>query len=155
MSEPPSLVDRAIGALRELARYGTVGVVALVVDVGSFNILRSSEVLGHPILAKTASVFLATSVAFIGHRLWTFRHRRSSNIHREYVLFWIFSGVGLALALACLGFSHYLLGMTSAVADNVSANMIGLGLGTAFRYWTYKRFVFKGTGTPALETSRS
>ncbi|MSW42688.1 MAG: GtrA family protein, partial [Actinobacteria bacterium] len=31
---------------------------------------------------------------------------------------------------------------TSPLADNVSANVIGLGLGTIFRFWSYRRWVF-------------
>ena len=38
--------------------------------------------------------------------------------------------------------SHDVLGMTGRLADDVSANGVGLALGTMFRYVTYKRFVF-------------
>jgi putative flippase GtrA len=38
--------------------------------------------------------------------------------------------------------SHYLLDFTSTLADNIAANVIGLGLGTAFRFWSYRRWVF-------------
>ena len=38
--------------------------------------------------------------------------------------------------------AHGLLMLTSRLADNISANLVGLALGTAFRYLTYKRFVF-------------
>jgi hypothetical protein len=51
--------------------------------------------------------------------------------------------------------SHDLLGLTSRLADNVSANVVGLALGTLFRYWSYKKFVFAAaapvaTSRPAL-----
>ena len=63
-------------------------------------------------------------------------------MRREYALFFVFNGVGLAIALACLGFSHYVLSLTSPLADNVAANGIGLALGTAFRFTLYKWWVF-------------
>jgi hypothetical protein len=44
--------------------------------------------------------------------------------------------------VGCLWISHYLLGLDSALADNISANVIGLGLGTLFRFWSYRRWVF-------------
>ena len=56
----------------------------------------------------------------------------------------------LLIALACLWFSHYALGLDNAVADNISANVIGLGLGTLFRFWSYRRWVF-----PALPDDAS
>ena len=38
--------------------------------------------------------------------------------------------------------SHYLLGLDSALADNISANVVGLVLGTLFRFWSYRKWVF-------------
>ncbi|MDP2014193.1 MAG: GtrA family protein, partial [Actinomycetota bacterium] len=46
------------------------------------------------------------------------------------------------IAIGCLYISHYVLGLTSALADNLSANVIGLGLGTLFRFWSYRKWVF-------------
>ena len=44
--------------------------------------------------------------------------------------------------MGCLGFSHYVLGLTSKLADNISANGVGLVLATLFRFWGYKTLVF-------------
>ena len=44
--------------------------------------------------------------------------------------------------MACLAISHYALGFTSPLADNIAANVVGLGLATAFRFWSYRRWVF-------------
>jgi hypothetical protein len=54
----------------------------------------------------------------------------------------VFNVVGLGFSILTLWISHDLLGLTSRLDDNVSANLIGLALGTAFRYWSYRRFVF-------------
>lgn len=132
---------------REVVKFGLVGLVSLVVDVGGFNLLRYAGGDGplhdKPLTAKTISVSLATTVAYFGNRHWTFRHRRRSGLAREYGLFFLLNGVGLGIALTCLWLSHYVLGMTSPLADNISANVIGLGLGTLFRFWSYRRWVFK------------
>ena len=55
------------------------------------------------------------------------------------------------IALTCLATSHYLLGLTSTLADNLSANGVGLALGTAFRFWAYPRFVFCRTAPEELQ----
>jgi len=55
----------------------------------------------------------------------------------------VLNAVGLGIALSCLWTSHYLLGLDSPLADNISANVIGLFLGTTFRFWSYRRWVFR------------
>jgi hypothetical protein len=54
----------------------------------------------------------------------------------------VLNGIGLLIAAGCLGFSRYVLDLHTALADNISANVIGLGLGTLFRFWSYRKFVF-------------
>ena len=50
------------------------------------------------------------------------------------------NGVGLAIATAASPWSHDVLDLRSALADNISANLVGLGLGTMFRFWAYRRW---------------
>lgn len=126
--------------VRELLKFGVVGSVAFVVDVGLFNLLL--HLTNKPLTSKTVAVVAATTVAYAGNRHWTFRRRGRSRISREYVLFFLLNGVGLAIALSCLAVSHYVLGFTSRLADNIAANVIGLGLGTVFRFLSYRRWVF-------------
>ena len=140
---------RALSArVGELARFGSVGAVAYVVDLGLFNLLRfgPGDVLeSKPLTAKVVSVAVATLVAWVGNRYWTFSDRRTSSRGRELAGFVVVNLGGLVIGVGCLAFSHYVLGLHSALADNVSANVIGLFLGTAFRYVAYRRLVFTGS----------
>lgn len=136
--------------IAELGRFGSVGAVAYVVDIGLFNLLRfgPGEVLGEkPLTAKVISVVVATLVSWLGNRYWTFAKQRTEGHLRELVMFGLVNGGGMLIAVACLWFSHYVLGFTSALADNIAANVVGVGLGTIFRYFAYKYFVF--TGAPS------
>ncbi|MHA7280916.1 hypothetical protein ACX80H_14345 [Arthrobacter sp. MDT2-2] len=45
--------------------------------------------------------------------------------------------------------SHYVLGLTSPLANNISANVVGVLLGNVFRYVAYRFFVFR----PVLQES--
>jgi putative flippase GtrA len=132
--------------VRESLKFLTVGGVGLVVDLFVFNALLyagGDGPLNHkPLTAKTISVVAATLVTYTGNRVWTFRHRARTGFAREYVLFFLLNGVGLGVSLCCLGISRYVLGLSGPLADNVSANVIGLGLGTMFRFWSYRRWVF-------------
>jgi putative flippase GtrA len=129
-------------------RFGIVGALAFVVDVAVFNALRFegdvwSGPLSHkPITAKVLSVCVATAVSYTGNRHWTWRDRARRGVRREVALFGVLNGIGMLIAVLCLAISHYLLGLTSALADNISANGVGLTLGTVFRFWSYRRWVF-------------
>ncbi len=147
-SPSAAAVPRLRRLLDELVRFGIVGSLAFVVDVAVFNALRFegdfwSGPLSHkPITAKVLSVCVATAVAYAGNRHWTWRQRARRGVRREIVLFGLLNVVGMLIAVLCLAVSHYLLGFTSALADNISANVVGLVLGTAFRFWSYRRWVF-------------
>lgn len=150
MAPARSLVDRlrdSVSVLfREIAKFGTVGLMAFVIDVGLFNLLMFAGGAGplndKPLTAKVISVVVATTFAYFGNRFWTFRHRGRTHMGREYLLFFALNGVAMVISLSCLWFSHYALGLDSALADNISANVIGLGLGTLFRFWSYRKWVF-------------
>lgn len=134
--------------IHEAAKFGVVGFLALFVDIGVFNYLRYAGALHHgmlydkPLTAKAISVAIATTCAYFGNRYWTFRHRDRHGFLREYGLFIVLNGFAMAIALICLWISHYALHLTSPLADNVSANVIGLGFGTMFRFWSYRKWVF-------------
>jgi putative flippase GtrA len=144
-----ALRERFGHLIHELAKFGVIGAFAYIVDVGTFNALRSGPLTDRPLTAKFISTVVATTVAYFGNRHWTFRHRERTGLRREYSLFFAFNAVGLAIALGCLGFSHYVLGLTSPLADNISANVIGMLCGTIFRFWTYRRWVFTAVAQPA------
>jgi putative flippase GtrA len=138
--------------VRELLKFGVIGALAYVVDIGVFNVVHLATDGDKPLTAKTVSVALATTVAYFGNRHWTFRHRGRSGLRREYVLFFLLNGVGLGIALTCLFISHYVLGFESVLADNISANGVGLVLGTTFRFWSYRRWVFPAALTEQPES---
>ena len=134
------LAGRVAATFHELAKFGTVGALAFVVDVGIFNLVL--HLTNKPLTSKIISTVVAATLAYILNRAWSFRHRQRSSVHREYSMFFILNGVGLLIAVSCLGLSHYVLGLDSKLADNISANGVGVGLGTLFRFWSYRRFVW-------------
>lgn len=145
--------SEVVARLAEMVRFGSVGLVAFVVDVGLFNLLRFGPgglLADQPLTAKVASVSVAVLVAWMGNRYWTFASRRSTGgagAHgAELVRFVVVNLIGMGIAVACLAVSHYLLGFTSALADNIAANGVGLVLGTLFRYLAYRHWVFTGVG---------
>ncbi len=134
---------------RRLGSFSAVGAVAFVVDVSLFNILSSTAMQDDPILAKTISVVAATTVSWLGSRYITFRKLRTRSIRSETLLFALTNLVGLLISTGCLYVSHYVLGFRSQFADNISGNIVGIGLGNIFRYFAYRYVVFNGPSSHA------
>jgi putative flippase GtrA len=133
--------------LPQIARFGTVGLLGLVIDIALFNALRLTvlapeAVAEGPVIAKVISTSVAIALNWLGSRYWTFRleHRRPAA--REAVEFAIVSVGGMLIAIGCLVVSHYVLGFTSVLADNIATNVVGLALGSAFRFALYRWWVF-------------
>lgn len=140
MSVVATLYSRFQVVIHEIAKFGIVGIFNFGLDIAIFNVLRSNGV--GPLTSKTIAVTIAATSSYFMNRHWSFAHRARSGIRREYVLFIALSAVGLAIALACLAISHYALGFKSQLADNVAGNGIGTVLGTMWRFWSFKRWVF-------------
>jgi putative flippase GtrA len=120
--------------------------MAYVVAVGGFNLLvhlDSAPLKSKPLTASILSGALSILVAYFGNRHWTWKERQRSGASREITLFFIINLISLSFTVICLAISRYILGFDSAVADNISANIIGVGLGTLFRFWSYRTIVFK------------
>jgi putative flippase GtrA len=130
----------------ELGKFGVIGVISWVVDTVVFNAYL--HVQGNRYWAAVVSTTCSATLAFIGNRFWTWRDRPRAKLHREYALYAVFNVVGLAIGLACLWISHEVLGAIwprvfhTILADNVAKQGFGLLLGTMFRFWAYRRFIF-------------
>lgn len=137
------LARRARTLITELATFGFVGLIAFVVDVGGYNLLRATVMPNQVIWAKVVSVSVAMFVAYLGHRSLTYRSRRGRAVRGELPLFVLANFGGLGVAALCLYISHYVFAFTSTLADNIAGNVVGLALGTLFRYLTYRFLVFR------------
>jgi putative flippase GtrA len=131
----------------QVAKFGAVGAVGLVVDVTVFNLLRATvlspeHLASGPIIAKVISTAIAILVNWVGNRFWTFGSQRTGRTVREGVEFFAVSIAGMGISVGCLWFSREVLGYTSLLADNIASNVIGLALGAAFRFLLYRYWVF-------------
>lgn len=135
----------------EVLTFLAVGGVGYLVDVASFNFFRSLAPFSayDPAVARTLAVAVAMFVTYAGNRTFTWKGSSEVDRRRELGLFAVFNVIGFGFSVVALVVSHDLLGMTGRLADNVSANVVGMGLGTAFRFWSYRRFVFVTTSPSA------
>lgn len=137
--------------VHEVAKFGVIGALGFVVTDGGSNLLHFQLGQG-PLKSNIIATVVATLVTYLGNRYWTFRHRQGSTMRREYVLFFALNAVGLGIQLACLDFTVYVLGLDSKLPYNI-ALVFGIGLGTLFRFWSYRRWVWTAPSAPAQAVS--
>ena len=135
-----SLRTRFAELIPELAKFGLVGLAGAVVDLGGAAYLHGAVGIG-PMVSKALSLTAAMVITYLGSRFWTFRHRVNQALLREGVLFAGLNIVGLAIAECVIAFVTYGLDMKGTLAYN-AASLAGTGLGTVFRYFSYKKWVF-------------
>ncbi|MET7300808.1 GtrA family protein [Embleya sp. NPDC005575] len=135
---PPGRIARIRS---EVTQFLIAGGLAYAVDVLVFNLGLSLGLSG--VVAKIVSSIPATIVAYVGNRYWTYRHRDRTGVGREYTLFFVFSAIAAGIQASSVFVSHTLMGYESKLADNISANIVGMALGTLFRFWAFRTWVFK------------
>ena len=140
---------RRIGG--EAAKFSAVNVVATIVAVLLFNVLvhgitgisRPGPLNGWPVTSWFLANCVGMGISFYGSRRYAFKNRRPSGPGAGALKY---AGVNLAsfvIPMACLWVTRNVIGWDSALADNVSANLVGAFLGMLFRFWAFRRFVFK------------
>jgi len=135
----------------EVAKFGAVGAIGFLVNVAVFNLCIHTLQLA-PIRSGVISQVVAIGTNYLGNRYWTYRDTDKNRVRRETTLFFFFSGIALVIENAVLAVSHYGLDYTSPLADNVAKNVVGLGIGTLFRFWAYRTWVFR---TPQPGSARA
>lgn len=137
-----SLADQLRGSWRilvkELAAFGIVGAIGFVVDLSLFNYFFDDG----QIVAKTISTTVATVVTYFGNRYLSFSHRARSKLGREAGFFFLINLIALVFALVVIAIFSYPLHFKHHVLVMNVVNLFTIGLGTVFRFWAYKRFVF-------------
>ena len=126
--------------IHEIAKFGVVGGIGFVIQLGVTDGVHLGLGLG-ALTSVVVGYLIATVVTFLGNRHWAFKHRQGRGLRHETTTFFLLNLVGLGIQEAVVGFVHYGLHMTDPLSYNV-ANIVGIGLGTLFRLWSYRKWVF-------------
>jgi putative flippase GtrA len=101
-----------------------------------------------PLVAFVIANTVGMVVSYRGSRSWAFRHREAVGPAGGRVAFFVINFASMVIPLLCLATSRYVLKREDPVSDNIAANVIGLGLGTAARFWAIRRFIFLHPASP-------
>ena len=133
--------SRATG---EFTKFVAVGVAATAVSTSLYNVFAHTTALGQgsltqqPVAAFVLANLAGMVVSFFGTQWWAFSGRTSTGPARGLPAFVVINVASWIIPLSSLAFSRYVLGLSSALADNVAANVVGLGLGTIARFWALR-----------------
>ena len=133
--------------MRELGAFGVVGAGCFLIDVALFQVLYAHLGAG-AVTSKLLATLVSMSAAFLGHRFWSFAHRATTGLRREYWRFAVVNGATLLLGLGGIALVRYPLGQDSPLVLQ-AANLGCIALGTALRFLGYRRWVFP----PRMSTS--
>ena len=126
--------------IHEFAKFGIIGVIGLIITNVGYALLHSNGV--GPVFSTTIATIVATTVAYIGNRYWSFAHRERTSVPREGLIFFVLNGIGLLIQDAVVAFNAYILHLEyHKLAEFVALN-IGIGIATVFRFWSYRKFVW-------------
>jgi putative flippase GtrA len=134
------LYQRFRQIIHEGAKFGIVGGIGVIVVLAGSDALHYELRLGK-FTSVTVATVLATVVTFLGNRYWSFRHRQGAGARNETILFFILNGVGLLIQYACIFLVTDLIGLSGRVWYTI-ANFLGIGIGTLFRFWSYRKWVW-------------
>lgn len=126
--------------IHEGAKFGIVGLSGVVVVLAGADALHYELRLGK-FTAVTIATILATVITFLGNRYWSFRHRQGGGTRSETVLFFVLNGVGLLIQYACIFLVTDMLGLPGRAWFTI-ANFAGIGIGTVFRFWSYRKWIW-------------
>ncbi|WP_052230299.1 GtrA family protein [Streptomyces sp. CT34] len=155
MSPTGSVPGRAGVRLRrligELVKFGAVGGLGVLVNLGVFNLCRAATGLAVVRCSVVATV-VAIAFNYVGLRYFTYRDRQRGGRARELTLFAVFSAVGLVIENGVLFAATYGLGWNGPLQSNV-IKFLGIGVATLFRFWSYRTLVFRlPEPAPAVST---
>jgi putative flippase GtrA len=150
LARVPEPLRRLLIKHRELLKFAIVGGTTFVIDNGIWYLLKLTVLEEKPVTAKIIAIIVATIVSYVLNREWSFRTRGGRERHHEAALFFLISGVGVALNSAPLWVSRYVLlleephvsRLVQEVADFASGSIIGMLMAMFFRFWAFKRWVF-------------
>ena len=131
--------------LPQLAKFGAVGALGVLVNLAVFNALLMTPLSrSHwgAIVATVVANVVAIGTNYVGNRYWAFASDRRANVAREGLEFVIVSIAGLVIPVLCVYVSRFVLGFDTRLADNIANNVVGLALGTVFRFAFYRWWVF-------------
>jgi putative flippase GtrA len=140
------LYERFRHLIHEGSKFLVIGALGTVITFAVANALHG---IGR-YKAVTIATILATVFTYLGNRYWSFKHRQGQGTVRDSVVFFVLNGFGLLIYYGCIGLTD-LAGLGKSKLWYNIALVVGTGLGTLFRFWSYRKWVWVAKDHSVLE----
>jgi putative flippase GtrA len=140
------LYERFRHLIHEGSKFLVIGALGTVITFGVANALHG---IGR-YKAVTIATILATAFTYLGNRYWSFKHRQGQGTVRDSAVFFVLNGIGLLIYYGCIGLTD-LAGLGKSKLWYNIALVVGTGLGTLFRFWSYRKWVWVAKDHSVLE----
>jgi len=134
------LYQRFRQLIHEGAKFLIVGGIGFVVVLAGSDALHFELGLGK-FTSVTIATVVATVITFLGNRYWSFKDRQGAGARSETVLFFLLNGVGLLIQYACIFVVTDVIALSGRIWYTF-ANFVGVGIGTLFRFWSYRKWIW-------------
>jgi putative flippase GtrA len=142
------LYERFRHLIHEGSKFLVIGALGTVI---TFGVAPALYGIGR-YKAITIATILATAFTYLGNRYWSFRHRQGQGTVRDSIVFFMLNGIGLLIYYGCIGLTD-LAGLGKSKVWYYIALVVGTGLGTLFRFWSYRKWVWVAKDHSVLEPS--
>ncbi|AZM53575.1 GtrA family protein [Streptomyces sp. WAC 01529] len=137
---PRSVLARLRALCLELVKFGLVGGSGVAVNLVVFNLLLLG--LGsRPMTATVLASCVAMGTNYLGFRFFAYRDR-ASRTKRQIALFFVFSGIGVAMESVLFYAAYHGAGMSGPLGSNI-AKALSIVLASGFRFLVYRTWVFQ------------
>lgn len=133
----------------DATRFLVVGVGATLVALVIFNGLVHGyskdwepPLNDRPQLAYVLANLVGMLISFRGTRDWAFRSRSVRHPDGGRTAFVVINLATMVIPMAFLWLSRNVLGLDDPLSDNISANVLGLFVGTVVRFLLFRQYVF-------------
>jgi putative flippase GtrA len=133
--------------IHEGSKFLVIGAIGTII---TFVVANALHGIGR-YKAVTVATILATVFTYLGNRYWTFKHREGQGTTRDTIVFFVLNGFGLLIYYGCIGLTD-LAGLGKSKLWYNVALVVGTGLGTLFRFWSYRKWVWVAPDARVLES---
>jgi len=145
------LYERFRQLIHEGAKFLVVGLIGTIVTFGlAIGLKHSLGEYG----AITVATIVATVVTYLGNGRWAFKNRKGQGTARDSVVFFVLNGIGLLIYYLCIWVKD-MAGLKGTLWYVIFVLLLGTGLGTLFRFWSYRKWVWTASDTPVLAADES
>ncbi len=134
----------------EVTRFLAVGLVATAVALVLFNFLVHgfffdgfAPLNASPEMAYVLANCVGMLISYRGTKSFAFKHREARHSDGGFTAFVVINLATMLIPITCLWISRNGFGLDDPVSDNISANVIGLGMANAARFFLFRTLVFR------------